>query len=449
MKGTAHVPSQLCAHEVRFPTDAILRWIDAHAEEIISFAQDLIRIPTVNSPPKGDEKQAQEYLAERLVDIGLEPDLYCLDDLPGLEQHPAYLVGGSVEIPRDYADRPNLACVWKGQGKGRSLLIAGHIDVVSPGDLSQWQHDPWSAVLEEGRIYGRGAVDDKGGLAALLMAMTCLRKLDIRLRGDLVLNSLIDEELGGSNGAVAHLVRGYRADAVIMLEPTDLALCPSTYGCQTLQVSVRGRAAHPIERWKGVDAIGLACQVYESLQDLESRRVAQAREMPLFCEIEIPTPLIVRRLEAFTPGGGSTPDLCDMQVWMTTLPGETQDSLYSQIEEHFAETLCDSPWLNSHPPEVRPMGRFLEATALPLDHELVSVAARAYKEAVGEKPRIAVGTSGDAFVYANYGGLPTLELGPGPVYRAHAPEEYISVDELVAATKILALTIVNWCGVDQ
>lgn len=425
--------------------EAILRTIDAQREEIVSFTRDLLRIPSVNSPPTGEERRAQEFLARQFRDLGLEPDLFYLDQLPRLEQHAAYRVGGSVEIPRDYHDRPNLVCVWKGQGRGHSLVVTGHVDVVPPGHLIHWKHDPWRAALERGRIYARGAVDDKGSLAAMTMAVTCLREAGVSLEGDLILQSFVDEEYGGGNGALATLVRGYTAEAVLMLEPTDLAICPATYGCQSLRVSVHGQAAHPIERWKGVDTVGLAVQVYQTLLDLESRRGSKARTLPLFGEREIPAPLVVRRFEALTSGGGAMPDLCDIEVWMTALPGETQDSLLSQMREHLANAL-DSPWLRSHPPDVRPIGRFLESTSLPIEHKFVRTVREAHRMALGDEPRMAVGTSGDGYVYANYGAMPVIEMGPGPVHRAHAPDEYIAVDELMAATKVIALTIAHWCG---
>jgi acetylornithine deacetylase len=435
--------------QTKFPPaiGTILSTVDARKEEIVAFTRDLLRIPTVNSPPQGDERAGQEFLARTLRDMGLEPDLFCLDQLKGLELHPAYRVGGSVEIPRDYRDRPNLVSVWKGQGGGRSLIVTAHIDVVPPGNLALWQHDPWGAALEQGKIYARGAIDDKGPLAATVMAVACLREAGIALQGDLILQSFVDEEYGGGNGALATLVRGYRADAALMLEPTDLAVCPATYGCQSLRVSVHGQAAHPIERWKGVDAIGLACQVYRAFLDLEALRGSRARALPLFKDLEVPIPLIVRRFEALTPGGGAMPDLCEMQIWTTTLPGETQDSLLSEVRVHLAEALRDSPWLRSHPPTVEPMGRFIEPTSLPADHEFVRTLRVAHRAALGEEPTVAVGTSGDGYVYANYGAMPTVEMGPGPVHRAHAPDEYITVRELIAATKVIALTIAQWCGV--
>jgi len=257
----------------------------------------------------------------------------------------------------------------------------------------------------------------------------------------------VDEEFGGGNGAVAMLVRGYKADAVLMLEPTDMAVCPMTYGCQSLKVSVRGQSAHPIERWKGVDAIGPACQVYQAFMNLESRRGERARvSWPLLSDRDVPLPLIVRRLEALTPGGGAIPDLCELQIWSTVMPGETQRSLVTEVKEHLTHAFHESQWLHDHPPEVRAMGRFLEATSLPMDHDFLRSVRTVYRSAFNQEAEITVGTSGDGYIYANFGKMPLLEFGPGPIHRAHAPDEYITVEELIAATKVIALTIAHWCG---
>ncbi|MBM4029401.1 MAG: M20/M25/M40 family metallo-hydrolase, partial [Planctomycetes bacterium] len=213
----------------------ILQRIQARREAIIAFTQALLRIPTANTPPSGNEKPAQAFLAEKLAGLGFEVDLFCLDEVPGLTSHPAYRVGGSVEIARDYRDRPDLAAVWKGRGRGPSLIVASHVDVVPPGDPAQWRYDPWSGTRTEGRIYARGAIDAKGPLAAAVMAMACLREMGLALDGDLIFQSFVDEEYGGGNGALATILRGYRADGALMLEPTDLVVCPATYGCQSFK----------------------------------------------------------------------------------------------------------------------------------------------------------------------------------------------------------------------
>ena len=140
------------------------------------------------------------------------------------------------------------------------------------------------------------------------------------------------------------------------------------------------------------------------------------------------------------------PDLCEMQIWTTVMPGETQDSLLSDVKAHLTRSLAHSTWLRDHPPDVRPMGRILEGTSLSPDHPFVCSVASACETALDRPAHIAVGPSGDGYVYANYGNMPLVLTGPGPVHRAHAPDEYITVDELLSATKTIALLIADWCG---
>jgi acetylornithine deacetylase len=147
----------------------------------------------------------------------LAPDLYYLHDVPGFEKHPLFHPG------RDYRQRPNLAARRKGAGGGRSLLLTGHIDTV-PSGTQEWTRDPFGGELEDGRIYGRGANDMKAGIAANLFVMECLQELGLSLAGDVLFETVVDEEFGGSNGTLAGRLHGFNADAAIISEPSSLRI---------------------------------------------------------------------------------------------------------------------------------------------------------------------------------------------------------------------------------
>jgi len=142
--------------------------VDALRDELTAAIQDLVRIPTENLPPGGNERAGQEYLCRRLRDLGLDVDLYALDDVPGLTEQASYWPG------RDYRDRPNLTAIWRGRGGGRSLLLTGHMDTVPRGSAA-WSVDPFSGLYKDGRIYGLGAIDMKGPLAAFVLAIQALQ----------------------------------------------------------------------------------------------------------------------------------------------------------------------------------------------------------------------------------------------------------------------------------
>ena len=147
----------------------------------------------------------------RLRAMALEPDIFEPWSVPGIEAHPGWWPG------LDYTDRPNVVARWAGSGGGRSLILNGHIDVVPAGDRSLWTHDPYGAEVVGSRIYGRGTADQKIGIAAMIMAVACLKAIGIRPAGDVILESVVNEELGGYNGTLACCVKGYTADAAVVV----------------------------------------------------------------------------------------------------------------------------------------------------------------------------------------------------------------------------------------
>ena len=188
-------------------------YVASRRDHLVSLLADLVRTPSENRAPRGAELACQQLLANRLARIGCPPHLYEPDSVPALLTHPLYWPG------RDYRQRPNLVATLPGAGGGRSLLLSGHIDTVPAGSLP-WSRPPFGATVEGIRLYGRGAWDMKAGVAANLFVLEAIHELGIRLRGDLLFESVVDEEFGGVNGTLAGRVAGYRADAAIVGEPS-------------------------------------------------------------------------------------------------------------------------------------------------------------------------------------------------------------------------------------
>ena len=207
--------------------------VEALRSELIAAIQQLVRIPTENLPPGGNERAGQEHLARRLRDLGLDVELYALADVPGLTEQTSYWPG------RDYRDRPNLTAVWRGQGGGRSLLLTGHMDTVPRGSAA-WSVDPFGGLHQDGRIYGLGAIDMKGPLAACMLAIRALQQSGVRLNGDLVLESVVDEEFGGVNGTIAGRMHGPRVDAALLVENTGLDVYPAARGFCLAHIFFKG-----------------------------------------------------------------------------------------------------------------------------------------------------------------------------------------------------------------
>jgi len=180
----------------------VLDLTDETRDEIVELERALVRFDSVNQPPWGNEGPCQAFVAERMRDLGLRVDCFTPEEVPGIAQDPAFLHG------RDYTDRPNVVGTLAGSGGGRSLHLAAHVDVVPIEKPGQWIVEPFGAQVIEGKIYGRGAVDDKDGIAAMLDALQVIQKAGYHLRGDLILSSYVDKEFAGGNGLLAVVRKG-------------------------------------------------------------------------------------------------------------------------------------------------------------------------------------------------------------------------------------------------
>ena len=193
----------------------VLQTIDANRENAIAFLQKMIGIPSVT----GDEANIQKFLASYLQGIGLKVDLW-ETNWEELKKHPAYR-----PVDRGYEGRPNIVATLQGADGGRSLLLNGHTDVIPVGGGEGWSDDPWSAKIKNGRIYGRGSADMKSGVASHIMAIEYLLAVGVKPKGDVHINIVVDEEVSG-HGTLDTVIRGYKADAGISGETSDLAVQP-------------------------------------------------------------------------------------------------------------------------------------------------------------------------------------------------------------------------------
>ena len=208
----------------------VIQQVQAGFPGAIEFLQALVRQPSL----LGSERGAQGVVRQRLQHAGLEPEEWDLD-VAALQHHPRF---GPLDL--DYSGRPNVTARWPAQGTGgRSLILNGHIDVVSPEPLANWVHDPWGAVVEDNWLYGRGAADMKAGIAAMLLAVEAVRGAGLGLCGDVILESVIEEECTG-NGTLACGLRGLRADAALIPEPMHLGACIGTVGVFWFRVRTVG-----------------------------------------------------------------------------------------------------------------------------------------------------------------------------------------------------------------
>ncbi len=413
----------------------VLNWVEQNRNTIVGFLQALIRIPSVT----GEEGPIQEFIAGRLKDMGLSVDVF-EPDLASLRKHPAF-----VEVSRGYEGRPNVVGILRGQGGGKSLLFNGHVDVIPAGAPESWQHGSWSGDAADGRVYGRGASDMKAGLAAMTMAVKAIRESGIRLRGGVTLEYTVDEELSG-NGTLACVMKGYKADGGICCETSSMRVQPGSIGRIWFEIKVKGKAAGIQRRWEGVSAIEKGYRVTQAVSDFERVRVERLSH-PLYPDIRGAIPCMVGVFESGSYHS-AFPDSCLLKGSMATVPGEDSAAVKKEFAEFIRAKVADDSWLKDHPPEVIFTGYFAEPSAIPVDSPIVQALCRKFTEVAGQQPIIS-GREGAADIrFMNrYGDTPTVIFGPGMTEQMHANNEWVNVEDLIQATKIMSLTILDWCGV--
>jgi acetylornithine deacetylase len=400
---------------------------------MLEFLGRLVAIPSVG----GAESLAQELVAGWMGDNGFEVDCWKVD-LHALKAHPAY----SAEIDREDA----LGVVGLlGEGKGgRDLILNGHVDVVPPGDLSRWSFSPWDGGVVGGRVRGRGALDMKGGLACALFAARAIRDAGVRLKGRLILESVVGEEDGGC-GTLAAILRGYRADGAVIMEPTRLAICPAQAGALSFRILVRGKAAHGCMRDEGVSAFEKLWPLYQELLALEANRNHNGGGS-LFRGYERPFPLSVGVIQ----GGdwpSSVPDWIRVEGRYGLKPGESAEGAQEAFRAALDRVAAGDPWLRDHPPELEWWGgRFLPAMT-PEDEPVVTVLQQTVLDVLGLEPTLEGVTYGSDLRHLLLEGeTPTVLFGPGDVRSAHTADETVSVEDLDRTMQALTVMALRFCG---
>lgn len=402
---------------------------------MIDGARRLVRVPSWN----GNETPAQDVVAGLMTDAGLSLDRWAID-LASVQAHPAC----SWEIER--VEAVGLVGTLEGRGGGPALVLNGHVDVVPPGDPDLWTHPPFAGEVRDGRLYGRGALDMKGPLAAGLFAVKAVLDAGLTLEGSVHVQSVIGEEDGGI-GTLATLLRGHGGDGAIVLEPTEGVAAPVQAGCLNFRVRIRGKGAHGAVRDEGVSAFEKLFDVYAALRALETRRNAADLRGDMFRRYAIPFPISIGTMR----GGdwaSSVPEHAVMEGRLGVRPEEDPDDARRGLEAAVHDVACADDFLRDHPPTVEWWGgRFLSASTDPDDPLVVALRSAGRSVQGATIPVEGVPFGADAGLLRQVGGIPTVLYGAGDIRRAHRPDEWVGVDELAGMARTLAVTALRYCGV--
>jgi acetylornithine deacetylase len=416
---------------------AIRDAVQARRGDTVGLLQELVRTRSVT----GEEGAVGEIVGRVCRERGLEVDTW--DATPGEIEPYIDHVGEQAS----YENRPNVVGVRRGSGEGRSILLNAHIDTVDPGDPAAWTRDPLSGAVEGDLLYGRGSCDMKGGLVTHLIALDALSALGLRLRGDVTVAATVGEEDGGL-GALSTLLRGYRADAALITEPTRLALVPAQGGSLVFRLKVPGRSAHAAARDEGVSALEKFVPIFEDLQELERERNA-ALSHPLYEGLRNKVPINVGVVRAGN-WASTVPESLVAEGRVGLIPGEEAGSFRDLVSGRIRSVAERDPWLREHPPELEWFGGQFAPAEVELDAPICRAVKEAHERVTGQKPSVeGVPYGADMRLFIHFGGMPCVMYGAGDARVAHAPDEHISIPDLLTATSTVACLLAGWCGVEE
>lgn len=411
----------------------VLEEVDRRRGEIIGFLKSLIRFQSIT----GEELEVQRFIAKTFDEMNLQVDVWELS-LDELKKHSSY-----EPAKIDYKNRPNVVGVYKGAGGGKSLLFNGHVDVCTPGPREAWRHDPFGAEVEGGKLYGRGASDMKSGVASMIMALKCVLEAGVEVKGDVILECVVDEEYT-SNGTLGCVLRGYRADAAVNCEASDMEVQPSQSGSMWFEVRVRGRSASMSRIWEHVSPIKQGYKIFKAIQDLYSIRVAE-KNHPLY-----PDPRGALGLFAGVFNSGdfpsNPPELCVIKGRMGILPNERVEDAQREFIGFLRGRAQLDPWLRSNPPKVTFKGYLGSPSEISPGHPVCVTMKHAFKAALGKESVVKGHEGASDMRVLIQAGIPTVIFGPGTITQMHAVNEWVRVEDVIDATKVMALTILKWCG---
>jgi acetylornithine deacetylase len=284
----------------------------------------------------------------------------------------------------------------------------------------------------------------KSGLAAMTMALDTLIQMDVRLEGDVILEYTVDEELSG-NGTLACVMKGYQADAGICCETSSLHVQPACIGRIWFEIAVLGKPAGIQRRWEGVNAIEKGYEVVKAVANLEAMRINELSH-PLYPDNLSSIPCMVGMFESGS-FPSAFPDVCTLRGSIASLPGEETEDVKQSFIDHINNFTKTDPWLKDHPPEVKFVGYCGDSAEIPQDHPIVMTVSENLKSVTGKEPDI-TGRQGaaDTRYLIKYAQTPTVIFGPGLTEQMHATNEWVNINDVITATKTLALTIMKWCG---
>ncbi len=419
-------------------TDNLRAAVDRGFDDQVAFLARMVQFQSL----RGQEAPIQNWLAERFADRGYEVDVFSLADV-NLTAHPKAAPMDGIDL----AGSKQVVATSNRNGNGRSLILQGHIDVVPEGPAGLWGDPPYAATVRDGWMIGRGAQDMKAGVSAMIFALDAIRAAGYAPEGRIHLQTVTEEESTG-NGALATLLRGYRADACLIPEPTGHTLTRAQVGAIWFRLRVRGKPVHVAYSESGTSAILSAMHLMRAFQDYTKELNAKAADDRWFSGVKDPIKFNVGIIK----GGdwaSSTAAWCDLDCRLGLLPGSSPQEAMRGIERCLDQAQKNDSFLSENPTELEWSGFQADPSLCEPGSEAEATLRIAHESAFQTRMEDRLSTAvNDTRYYAVDFGIPALCYGPygiGP----HAFDERVELESVRKTTLSLALFIAKWCGLSR
>ncbi|WP_346297380.1 ArgE/DapE family deacylase [Rhodopseudomonas sp. P1] len=416
-------------------TESLRAAVDRNFDDQVAFLQRMVQFRSV----RGEEAPQQAWLAQQFADRGYKVDTFSLADVD-IASHPKAAPMDTI----DPAGSMQVVATADSDGKGRSLILQGHIDVVPEGPVDLWSDPPYAATVRDGWMVGRGAQDMKGGVSAMIFALDAIRTAGYAPDARVHVQTVTEEESTG-NGALSTLMRGYRADACLIPEPTGHTLTRAQVGAVWFRLRVRGTPVHVAYSETGTSAILSAMHLIRAFEEYTKELNAQAVRDPWFGQVKNPIKFNVGIIK----GGdwaSSTAAWCELDCRLGLLTGDTPQEAMRGIEKCLADAQATDSFLSENPAELIWSGFQADPAVCEPGGEAEDVLIAAHKAAFNAPldARLSTAVNDTRYYSVDYG-IPALCYGPygqGP----HAFDERIDLESLRKTTLSIALFVAEWCG---
>jgi succinyl-diaminopimelate desuccinylase len=408
--------------------EELMQTVDMLRGEITLLLQRMIQIPSVNPP--GDYEEISDYLEKKLQEYGFHVEIF---DVPESE----------INRKNLYKRRRNVVATLKGSGSGPALILNAHLDTVPEDNPSSWTHPPFSGMLKDGKIFGRGATDSKGRIAAYIGAALALKLSGIPLQGDIIIAATCDEETGGELGAGYLTNHKWLTGDFALVEGYSTEIIRAMAGMTQLRIISHGLPAHAGFKWKGINAIEKMAKVISGLEILQK----ELQQEPSSINGMKYTTINVGVIKGGTKLN-VVPGSCEIEVDLRIIPEHSIETIINRIQTVIDQLHAEEPKMDI---VIEKIGDAETVPTITMEnHPLISALQNASCAVNGkELPVIGVMGQSDARWFIQ-NGIPAINYGPGKTSnRIHGYDECMEIEDLMNTTKVISVFCANVVNLEK